>query len=61
MLEEQRYLNRLKRFENQKSVNFQNHYEKYTLPEIERKKKQEDYENKVVTQRIKTYADYQDE
>jgi hypothetical protein len=38
LLEEQRYLNRLKRFENQKSVNFKNHYEKYTLPEIARKK-----------------------
>ena len=52
LLEEQRYLNRLKRMETQKVKNFNNLNEKYAMPELKRKRELDEYENQMIQRRI---------
>ena len=60
LLEEQRYLNRLKNAQIQQNVNVKRHYREVTIPELEKKKKEEEYHQALMEQRIATYAKYQD-
>lgn len=48
LLEEQRYLNRLKRMETQKVKNFNNLNEKYAMPELQKKRELDEYENQMI-------------
>ena len=59
LLEEQRYLNRLKQSELKQGAHFTNHYEKITRADHEMKAQMNSKENAEIERRLKAYADFQ--
>jgi hypothetical protein len=59
LLEEQRYLNRLKQSELKQGAHFTNHYEKITKADHEMKARLNSKENAEVERRLQAYADFQ--
>lgn len=60
LLEEQRYYNRLKKFELRKQQNFNKQYEGVLIPELERKQREEELENRRNAKRKMTYDEMLD-
>jgi len=60
LLEEQRYLNRMQRAHNKQEINYKKHFDEILVPEIQRKKQQEDYENNIIERRIQSLAEAQE-
>jgi len=58
LLEEQRYLNRLKNSELKQNRHLYDHYENITRPMLERQKAQNDHENNVIAARMEAYNNY---
>jgi hypothetical protein len=58
LLEEQRYLNRLKNSEVKQNWNVDYHYNKITKPMIQKKQIQDFQENAVMKQRLEAYNNY---
>jgi len=59
LLEEQRYLNRLKQSELKQGAHFSNHYEKITRADHEMKARMNSKENAEIERRLQAYADFQ--
>lgn len=59
MLEEQRYLNRLKNSELRQNKVLNEHYTKVTLPMLERKRAVDNQESHAVELRLNAFNDYQ--
>lgn len=60
LLEEQRYLSRMKKAHNVCEQTYAKHYTNVTAPEQERKKQQEMMENAVIERRMKSLAEAQE-
>jgi hypothetical protein len=59
LLEEQRYLNRLRNSEIRQNKHLAEHYNKITKPQIEKQKIMNEYENMQIEQRLEAFNNYQ--
>lgn len=59
LLEEQRYLNRLKNSEIRQNRHFSDHYSKVMMPNLMKKKEHDQHENMRIETRLKALTDYQ--
>lgn len=58
LLEEQRYLNRLKNSELRQNKNLTDHYQQVTRPMLERKRMLDELENQQMNERMQAYSNY---
>lgn len=59
LLEEQRYLNRLRNSEIRQNRHLNEHYNKITKPMIERQRMMNEMENRQIEQRLEAFNNYQ--